>query len=67
MGNSKSCVKKHSLIITLFHETILTYEQISQMDGVDSEVGFGSMFLRLAYGISYATFGGSVNQQMVLP
>jgi hypothetical protein len=37
------------------------------MDGVDCEVGFGSMFLRLAYGISYGTFGGSVNQQMVLP
>jgi hypothetical protein len=37
------------------------------MDGVDNEVGFGSMSLRLAYGISNATFGGSVNQQMVLP
>jgi len=67
MGSSKSCVKKHSLIITLFHETILTCKQISQMDGVNNEIGFGSMFLRLAYGISYATFGGNVNQQMILP
>jgi hypothetical protein len=45
----------------------MTCKQISQMDGIDNEIGFGSMFLRLAYGISYATFGGNVNQQMILP